>query len=132
MSNKFETTAPILKKTSSMDIGAKHKQVYKAKDEARELDEKNKIQEEEPVVQPIQQIKGAKISTAVGTKASVKSMRLDNNLIEAVLYLVNYERYFGNNLKANENQMFAMAIKEFVEKPENAKKINKMKMLREE
>lgn len=89
-------------------------------------------EKEESSTTPVVQTKGAKISTAVGTKASVKSMRLDNNLIEAVLYLVNYERLFGKNPKANENQVFASAIKEYVEQPENAKKINKMKRFQED
>ena len=59
-------------------------------------------------------------------------MRLDNSLIEAVLYLVNYDRLFGKNPKANENQVFATAIKEYVEKPENVKKIKKMKLFQED
>ena len=90
------------------------------------------VEEELEELTPVSQTRGTKISTAVGTKASVKSMRLDNSLIEAVLYLVNYDRLFGKNPKANENQVFATAIKEYVEKPENVKKIKKMKLFQED
>ena len=87
---------------------------------------------DEVEINPTATVHGSKVSTAVGTKASVKSMRLDNNLIEAVQLYVNYQRLFGKDLKANENQVFALAIKQFVEQPEVAKKINKMKNFYEE
>lgn len=88
-------------------------------------EEENIIMEEE--IKPVTPAKEIENSTAVGTKSSVKSLKESNSLLEEVLLYVNYQRFFEDSLKVDENQIFATAIKEFVEKPENAKKISIMK-----
>ncbi len=88
--------------------------------------------EEEIILSPKQkQVEeaGAKITTTKFKQKSPLSCRLDEDLIQAMNLLVNAKKFFEGDNKACVNQIVALAVKDYVEKPENAARIRKMKSM---
>lgn len=87
----------------------------------KEKEEKNEVEVSTPT--------GAKITTSKFRQQSPLSSRIDNELLECLNDLVSYQKIFERNAKACVNRNVALAIKEYVEKPENVAKIKKIRSL---
>lgn len=123
----------------------KLEEVEKPKDESSEIETrvkemlsnskkkeiKNEIYEEDKVhlMRPVTEGTGTHVTTTKFKQKSPLSCRLDDDLILAMNLLANAKKFLEGDNKACVNQIIALAVKEYVEKPENAAKIKKMQGL---